>query len=562
MFLYRFFVLIVFSSQIIGSQQVIIIQDAVPLRYADKENSCLYSSIITDDKPLFDYELSLRENKNWPKFKTFREETLCHTAVSYRRNEMLKKIAPKVEPNAQAFDGQTASHYAVFHNNRDALQMLGKQRPNIEIGDNDGITPLALAVRLDRKAVAEDLLRRNANVHAKNKYGHQPLHHARSSTMVRRLLANGANIDAQGTYKDTPIAFAVKNSLYGVVKELIENDAQTTYVDERGNSLLHLARDRRIAQLLIGAGLGVHAENKKGDKPLHSAAKRILPGVVSVLMQSGANPKVTNKDKETPLHNVRSVEVARELLAQGACIQALDSNNNNVLHSILLEDKREHMPHWADLGEFLLNSGLSTNRYNSDRNTILSLTIDSKYCDMLKLLEERGFYMDRFHGSQRIPSLAYAAEGDFAYGVNTFLRLGMSLKVVDSKGRNAVHYAAYSNSFDCLRMLVDSYVSSDKVAVLSLPDTDLKNTPLHYAAHNLNVETVEFLLSHGASHSPVNARGITPVNCVESNSDEKAQEIKGLLDYYASLNQKPPTAPIVVEEKFDHSFFNIGEMSP
>ena len=529
MFLYVFLSVIFIFSQLFCSQQQTKFRGFQRVLYVDEESNGLYSAIVKNNEPSFNYELGLKEGQDQFEFRNLRKETLCHTAVSCQRNEMLKNLAPKVDPDAQAFDGQTASHYAVFHNNRDALQTLGKHRASIEIGDNDGVTPLALAVRLDRKAIAEGLLRRNANVHAKNKYGHQPLHHARSATMVRRLLANGANIDAQGMYKDTPIAFAVKNSLYDVVKELLESGALTTYVDERGNRLLHLARDGRIAQLLIDAGLDVHAENKKGDKPLHSAAKLILPGVASVLMQSGAIPGATNELQQTPLHGVRSVEVAQTLLARGACVQALDYNNNNVLHSMLLKEKKCYITYWADVGEFLLNSGLNSTRLNSYMKTVLNLAIHSKFCDMLRLLEESHLDMHKLHFPQRVPSLAYAAGENFIFGVNMFLRLGMPLKDTDFQGRNAFHYAADANSFACLKMLVSSYAGPDKVSILNLPDICMKNTPLHYAVIDLNVECVEILLSHGASHSPVNARGLTPMHYVQGRSDKKAQEIKNIL---------------------------------
>jgi len=537
MFLYVFLSVMFLFGQVFCSQQQTKTREIQRVLYVDKERDGLYSAIVKNDELLLDYELWASKHQEQLEFRNFRKETLSHTAVSCRRNEMLKKIAPRVDPNAQNFDGQTASHYAVFHDNKEALGILHRQNADLEIGDDDGFTPLALAVRLDRKTIAEGLLRRNANVHSRNKYGHQPLHHARSATMVRRLLANGANIDAQGMYKDTPIAFAVKNSLYDVVKELLESGTLTTYVDERGNSLLHLARDGRIAQLLIDAGLDVHAENKKGDKPLHYAAKLMLPGVASVLMQSGAIPGATNELQQTPLHGVRSVEVAQTLLARGACVQALDSKGNNLLHSMLSQNKGLHVFYWADIGDFLLNSGLIANRLNDEMESVLTLVIRYKFCDMLNLLEESGLDMYKLHFQQRVPSLAYAARANFVYGVNMFLRLEMSLKDTDYRGRNALHYAASSKRGDCLKVLVDSYTGPDKGSLINLPDTFEQDTPLHFAANDLNVAAVQCLLENGAFHSPVNNDGKTPMNYIENRSDREAQKIKQILDSYIYSNE-------------------------
>ena len=276
MFLYLFFS-VVFVFGPICSQQHTETDRFNKFRYVDKEGSSLYSAIARNDEELFDVELNFEgDPKRFEFTDSLSKETLCHKAVSYHRGKMLRKLASKVDVDAQAHDGQTVVHYAVFYDDKAALNILCKHNADFELRDIDGVTPFALAVRLDRKAIAEDLLRKNVNIRARNKYGHEPLHFARSATMVRRLLANGADINVQGMFGHTPIVFAVSNNIKDVVEELIDNRALTDYVDEYGNTLLHLARSGEVAQLLIDAGLSVHAENKKGDKPLHCAACLVL----------------------------------------------------------------------------------------------------------------------------------------------------------------------------------------------------------------------------------------------------------------------------------------------
>ena len=107
-------------------------------------------------------------------------------------------------------------------------------------------------------------------------------------------------------------------ALWQAVSEMDEEtaaeilDAFPEYIrgtDEHGRTLLHHAarqgRDDRDAgetiQMLIDHDADVDAMDKKGQSPLHVAAKLGLPNVASLLLEAGANAHVEDQDGHTPL---------------------------------------------------------------------------------------------------------------------------------------------------------------------------------------------------------------------------------------------------------------------
>jgi len=93
-----------------------------------------------------------------------------------------------------------------------------------------GLTPLHLAVKLNRFTLVEMLISAGANVNvADGKSGHSPLHLAAEAgrlDIVELLLAKRADIQLTSYYGCTPVQAAVARAHNNIVKLLIEHGAE------------------------------------------------------------------------------------------------------------------------------------------------------------------------------------------------------------------------------------------------------------------------------------------------------------------------------------------------
>jgi hypothetical protein len=115
----------------------------------------------------------------------------------------------------------------------------------------------------------------------------------------------------------------------------------------RGDTALHVAAaayQKRIVELLIKAGAGVHATNRFGYNPLHAAAAgnpgslRWNPAKQSdsirILIKAGADPNSTDKRGVTPMHiavRTRCSLAVKTLLECGADPARRNKNGSDAM---------------------------------------------------------------------------------------------------------------------------------------------------------------------------------------------------------------------------------------
>ncbi len=200
-----------------------------------------------------------------------------------------------------------------------------------------------------------------------------PLHMAaiasREPTIVKALLATGAEINARDVNGETPLqAWCCYHTDYhgaitacrrdpDVFKALLAAGADPNVRDDKGWTPLHVVRyDEALVTALIEAGAEVEARTPPtshrfggGETPLHVAVrlwdKTHLPAV-KALLAAGANPNAADRQGCTPLHRairsygtakgrsdmLRDAELVRILLAAGANPNARDVNGSTPLH--------------------------------------------------------------------------------------------------------------------------------------------------------------------------------------------------------------------------------------
>jgi ankyrin repeat protein len=117
-----------------------------------------------------------------------------------------------------------------------------------------GDTALHIAAAAHLREVAESLIARGADVHARNRRGAQPLHYAADGSpgadnwdpdaqaqVVAYLIEHGADPDALDQSGVAPLHRAVRTRSSAAVSALIENGADPRLMNRGGSTPLHLA---------------------------------------------------------------------------------------------------------------------------------------------------------------------------------------------------------------------------------------------------------------------------------------------------------------------------------
>jgi ankyrin repeat protein len=212
----------------------------------------------------------------------------------------------KADLNAVDADGTTALELAVINLHYDLASMLLNKGADPNVADVTGMTALYAAV--DMRAPANMMTRPDPKLRDE----------IDASGMVKVLLSHGANPNARlqkpiiGRHNNlvgdtslgegtTPLMRAAKANDLAIIRLLLEGGADPTITLKDRTTAAMIATSVDVVKLFVEHGVDVNAFNTSGQTILHTAAGRGSTAIIQYVADQGAHLDKKDKQGRTPL---------------------------------------------------------------------------------------------------------------------------------------------------------------------------------------------------------------------------------------------------------------------
>ncbi len=289
---------------------------------------------------------------------------------------------------------KTALHMAIQHSDNDTIKLLIQSKANVNHIDNEGNAPIDIATKMNNTDIVNLLIKNGApnDLTRAIKYG--------VNDKVEELLTVSNNINAVDQNGNTPLSLAIKESNVELVKIILDKDAninQISFIDNYHYeySPLMIASqngNKEIINLLIENGADVNFVNNSSMSALMVVTfdrHLISPEQIEImksLLDAGANPNLSMIENETTLDRVWGNIVASKLLIDnGADVNSIEtfSGFSKLMGAAYSND--------IEMVEYLLKHGADhTFRDYEEDKTALMFAENRGNKNVVKLLMDAG----------------------------------------------------------------------------------------------------------------------------------------------------------------------------
>ena len=280
--------------------------------------------------------------------------------------EPLKQLLNSgVDVNSRLGDGSTALHWAVLHDQGEAVAVLLEAGADPALLNRNGISPLFLAVQNGNDQIVSSLFKAGADPNTLSESGETILMTAAYTgkpDVVSLLLANGALIDARDPdFKQTALMIAVREGQSAVVDLLLKYGAEVDASTRVGPTPIYIPPCKGTGCGSEGVGInrsgtphrGERYEAKGGMTALLYAARDGRVDEARLLLDNGADVELREANEITPLLMAmlnNQLAVASLLLDYGAEVNVDDFYGRSPLFAAVdyrnldMNSKREDDP--------------------------------------------------------------------------------------------------------------------------------------------------------------------------------------------------------------------------
>ncbi|XP_068608545.1 kinase D-interacting substrate of 220 kDa B [Brachionichthys hirsutus] len=357
---------------------------------------------------------------------------------------------------------------------------------DVDSRSDNGQTPLMVAAEQGNLEIAQELIRRGANV----------------------------NLDDADCW--TALISASKEGHIEVVRELLENNANLEHRDMGGWTALMWAAYKGctdVAELLLDKGANPNITGQYSVYPIIWAAGRGHAEIVHLLLQHGAKVNCSDKYGTTPLiwaARKGHYDSVMHLLANGADV---DQEGANSMTALIVAVKGGY----TEVVKELLKTNPNVNMTDKDGSTALATAAKEGHTEIVQDLLDAGTYVNILDRSGET-MLIGAVRGGHVEIARALLNKYADIDVRGQDGKTALYWAVEKGNATIVRDILQCNPDTESC-------TKDGETPLIKATKMRNIEIVELLLDKGAKVSALDKKGDTPLHIAIRGRSRKLAEL-------------------------------------
>ena len=488
---------------------------------------------------------------------------------------------PSTDPNFLDSIKETPLHYAVRNANTKIMQCLIALNANPNIQNEDGFTPLHLCCHHKRAQtklsrileMVNILLQANADPNMQTSCsGATSLHFACSNgylEIIMVLLKAKADPNVQDFHGTTPLVLVLSvddlkssdniegleepSNQYEIVDALLQAQANPNIADKIGCTALFLAASKGatdiVARLLIGNFEADPNTKIEGMTPLHIATIGAHLEVVKVLLKEKADPNVQTSDKMlTPLHFACCngwLQIVKSLLKAKGNPNIQDRYGFTPLLLMLtaglqssedITQTIEDPLNQYEIVDALLKAQADPNITDKENSTPLHAAANSGKADIVARLLQ-GKANPNIQTIKGATPLYCATVNKHLEIIKLLLRKKAAdpNKFINVERMTPLHIACMIESLEIVEVLLN-----ESKADPNMLDA-VKESPLHYAAKNVNTKIMQCLIASNANPNIQNEDGFTPLHfcCHRERTKKRLSCIVEIVTMLLQANADP-----------------------
>ncbi|XP_014226784.2 ankyrin-3-like [Trichogramma pretiosum] len=515
------------------------------------------------DKKHRTVEVDARNNVGW---------TPLHAAINKGNIKLVEILLNRGSaPNLVTDEGETCLHIICRSDDDDEnmakilFQICDEKHQMVPVDarDNEGRTPLLVAIHNGNIKLVEFLLKRGARPNLAGNKKLTPLHAlcerknsddglAKRFFEINDELNQLVEVDAKNEEGSTPLHLALSRGCKKLNELLLKRHADPNLANAEGHTPLHVICQREdddvdLVKMLFEMGdkfnkpIKVDARDKSDCTPLHLALNRGHEQIAEWLLRRGADINLANAKGSTPLHLISAGKMdCADLLKtffeisdgqrRPVEVDARDNEGKTPLHHAI---SRRH----KKLFELLLRRDFDPNVADDEGwtalHTICMAKDDNGWAKMLFEISEeknRQVQIDARDRCDFTPLHMALVRVELRAVAELILRKGAATNLVEWNGSTPLHTVCkYAVDEDRVRMLIEISNEENKPVEVDARDK-LGRTPLHLALARGNGNVVKYLLKVGADPNLADEDGLSSLHLIIQNRYDDDKLLKLFFD--------------------------------